>query len=120
MHLWSYLHFITWIPTLIFMIFIGIILRKVLLNKPNNIKMIPFRIFAILLIILEIIKQIISIRNGYNLFYLPFHLCSVFLVCIPLMAFYNGKHSNLINSITATLCMLLLTVMLIMPAQIYK
>lgn len=116
---WTKLHLITLIPTLIIMVIIGIILRKVLRDKSLKIRMIPFKIFAILLIIGEIIKQYLSIKGGYNLFNLPLHVCSMFLLFIPLMAFYKGKYSNTINSITVTLCTLLTICMLIMPNQIY-
>ena len=116
---WTYLHFITLVPTIILMIIASFLLRKFLINKALKIRMIPFQIFAILLIAGEIIKQYLSIKYGYNLFHLPFHVCSMFVFFIPLMAFYKGKYSNTINSITTTLCVLLFLCMIVMPKQIY-
>ena len=117
---WTYLHVITLIPSLIIMLIISLILRNKLIEQSIEKRFVPFKIISLSLVIGEIAKQLISIYKGYNLFHLPFHVCSLFVFVIPLMAFYKGKYSKIINSITTTLCMILLICMIIMPQQIYR
>lgn len=117
---WSHLHIITLIPSLIIMFIISIILRKHLIDKSIEKRMIPLKIISLILVIGEIAKQIFSLKNGYNLFCLPFHVCSLFVFCLPLMAFYKGKYSPFIKSLTTTLCTLLFLCIIIMPDQIYS
>lgn len=119
MKLWTYKHFISYIPALLLMAVIAIILRKFLLDKPIEIRFIPFRISAIFLLGIEIVKQIISICKGYDLYNLPLHFCSLFIFLIPLFAFYRGKLSRYIQSFTTFICSTLFLFMLISPAYVY-
>jgi len=117
---WTFLHLITYIPTLVVLITVAYLLRKSLINKPEKTRMIPFKIISLILVISEILKQILSFINGYSLYHLPIHVCSLFIFVIPLMAFYQGKYVNIVRSITITLCMALTFMMFIMPNVIYS
>ena len=69
---------------------------------------------------MEIIKQIVSIKKGYDLYHLPLHFCSLFIFLLPLHAFYNGKHRGKVNLLMLTCSASLLFVMLICPNVIYS
>lgn len=116
---WTKLHVLTLIPTLIIETIIAFSMYKWLNKKSEKIKMIPFKTIAILLTIMEIIKQIVSIKNGYSLYHLPFHFCSLFIFLLPLHAFYKGKYKEKIDLCMLTCGASLLLVMLILPSIIY-
>ena len=81
--------------------------------------MIPFQIISVILLILEVIKQVYSIIKGYDLYYIPLHFCSLFLFVLPAMAFYKGKHKDMVDSIACTCMMCLMLFMTIYPNLIY-
>jgi hypothetical protein len=120
MQFWTLEHFVTIVPAVIIMILITIVLSKVLGNKPHHIRMIPFQILAVILLLSEIIKQVLSIINGYDLYHIPLHVCSLFIFFIPLTAFYNKKGSEVINLFTCTICVSIALFMLIYPNIIYS
>lgn len=119
MELWTYQHAVTLIPATILMILLAFILRKWLIGKPMKVRMIPFQIIAVIIMIIEIGKQTISLIRGYDLYHLPFHFCSLFIFMLPIMAFYKGRHQNAVRGITAALCASVFTLMLIYPNLIY-
>ena len=120
MGFWTYKHFITLVPAVICMIVITFVLNRLLRDKPLKIRMIPFKIIAFILLVSEIIKQVISIKNGYDFYHIPLHVCSLFIILIPLMAFYNKKGSDTINAIACTVCVSLLLFLTIYPNLIYS
>ena len=120
MELWTPEHAKSLIPALIIMIIASLILRRFLLNKDWNIRMIPFRIIAAALIILEIGKQAYSFARGYDLYHIPLHYCSLFLFSVPAMAFYTGKHKQAVQAVTCAFCASLLLFMLVYPNLIYS
>ena len=105
MQLWTKEHAITVLPSLAVGILLTILLRALIGKKPLRIRMIPVQIVAVLLVLLEIGKQAISFKNGYDLYHIPLHFCSIFLFALPAMAFYRGKHENKVRTVTATVCM---------------
>lgn len=117
---WSKLHVLTLIPTLVIEIIMAFFIGKCLSNKSNKAKMLPFKFIAVLLTFMEIIKQIVSIKKGYDLYHLPLHFCSLFIFLLPLHAFYNGKHRGKVNLLMLTCSASLLFVMLICPNVIYS
>ena len=86
----------------------------------DSVRMIPLQIIAVLMILLEIGKQLTSFSQGYDLYHIPLHFCSLVLFMVPIMAFYNGKHTQIIRTITAALCSSVTLLVLIYPVLIYS
>ena len=120
MELWSAEHIRTLLPSLGVMFLIAGVLRLTLGKKSLKIRMIPFQILAVVIVLLEIGKQALSLQRGYDLYHLPFHFCSLFLFTLPAMAFYRGKHQKTVGAITSGVCASLFLLMLIYPALIYS
>lgn len=119
MQLWTKQHFWQLIPTVIIMIIIAIILNKLIGKKSLKVRMIPFQILAVMLFISEIGKQVLSFKEGYNLYHIPLHVCSLFIPLLPLMAFYNGKYKDIVRTLTCTVTTSLMMFMAIYPNLIY-
>lgn len=120
MGLWTYEHGVTLIPALIAMCGIGALLRWQLRKKDLNIRMIPFQILAVVLFLIEVGKQVLSLKEGYDLYHLPFHFCSLFIFMLPAMAFYRGRYAGRVKAVTSALCGAVLLLMLIYPNLIYS
>lgn len=120
MQLWTKEHALTLLPALAVMIILSVVLRILLRNKSEKIRMIPIQTVALLLVVIEIGKQAISLYRGYDLYHLPFHFCSLFIFMLPLMAFYRGRRAKEIRGITAALCAAVLLLILIYPNLIYS
>ena len=120
MELWTGPHAATLLPALAVMIAIASVLRLLMKRKSWEARMIPIKVIAILLILLEIGKQGISLSRGYDLYHLPFHFCSLFLFMVPVMAFYRGKQQRQVCAITSAICASLFLLMLIYPNLIYS
>jgi len=120
MELWSKAHTQTLLPALAVMVILSILFRLILGKKSLKIRMIPIQIIAVLLVLLEIGKQVNSFKNGYDLYHIPLHYCSLFLFTLPVMAFYKGNHRQTVYGVTAGVCGALFLLMLIYPALIYS
>ncbi len=120
MELWTIQHAKTLIPAFVLMVILAAVLRKLLKNKSETVRMIPVQVVAVLLFLLEVGKQAVSLSRGYDLYHLPFHFCSLFIFMLPLAAFYRGKHKNTVRGITAALSMSVLVLILIYPCLIYS
>ncbi len=120
MELWSQNHVKTLLPSFIVMIILGVILRIFLGKKPEKIRMIPFQICTIFILVLEVIKQVKSFIDGYDLYHIPLHFCSLFLYLLPLMSFFSGKHKDRVRAVTTTVCGALFMLMMIYPSVIYS
>lgn len=119
MGLWTKWHAMTLIPAFAVMIVIGLVLRKFLKDKDEKYRMIPIQVIAVTLLVLEVGKQIYSIVNGYDLYHIPLHFCSLFLYFLPLFAFYKGKYKNAVRSFTTICSSMLLVFLIIYPTMIY-
>lgn len=121
MGLWTWTHFYQIIPTfIIFAIISGV--SAIFMNKcKKSIRYIPLQVIAVVLLILEVMKQIKSVdANGvYNLYSLPFHYCSLFLFLLPIHSFYHGKYSRFTDAAAFGCLASLMLDMLLMPAVIY-
>ena len=119
--MWTKLHLITIFPTFLVLGILTFLLWKWLKDKDEKFKLIPIKIIAIILVVIEIIKQIDAALdvNGYRLRALPLFYCSLFLYLYPIMAFYNGKHKNAVRNLTLCSGTALIALMLIMPRYIY-
>jgi len=71
------------------------------------------------IVLLEIGKQWYSLANGYDLYHLPFHFCSLFIFMLPIMSFYNGKHRRTVTAITSAISAAMFLLMVIYPNLIY-
>lgn len=116
---WTKEHAITLIPASIVMILLTFVLRIFLKNKPLKIRMIPFQVITVILLVIEVGKQVYSISHGYDLYHIPLHFCSLFLYTLPFMAFYNGKYKQEVNTIACNAMTALFMFLLIYPNLIY-
>ncbi len=122
MELWTKEHALQLIPCLLAMLVICAVLRLTLGKKSLRIRMIPMQVIAVLIVLLELGKQFLSIKEQYvagDWYSLPFHFCSLFIFALPAMAFYRGKHCSRVSGTTAALCASLFLLMLIYPNLIY-
>ena len=119
MGLWTREHLITILPTFAIMIVIAFLMRRLLIKKRYEIRMIPIKIIAVILILMEIGKQWCSIMRGYDLYHIPLHFCSIFLYILPLFAFYRGKWRQSVGATACTTMMALFIGMLVLPNAIY-
>lgn len=122
MQLWTPAHLKTLLPALAVMVVLTVILRLFLKNKPLRVRMIPLQIIAIVLLLLEIGKQIASFLRpqGYDLYHIPLHFCSIMLVALPALAFYRGKHARLVSGVACGLTAAVFLLTVIYPALIYS
>ena len=120
MELWSATHAKTLIPSMVVMLIVSILLRFLLIKKDLKIRMIPFQILAVIILLIEAGKQITSLINGYDLYHLPFHVCSIFIYMLPISAFYKGKYREKVFSITSALCCAVFLFLAIYPCLIYS
>lgn len=120
MNLWTFEHTITLIPTILIMILITFVLNFFIGKKPLKVRLLPFQVLAVILVISEIIKQVLSIIQGYNLYYIPLHVCSLFIFLIPLFGFYKGKGEDIIKTLCCTVCVALFLFMIVSPNIIYS
>lgn len=120
MELWTPEHTRTLLPALLLMILAAVVLRLTIGKKSLAVRMIPIQIIAVLLLVLEIGKQAYSLSKGYDLYHLPFHFCSLFLSSLPIMAFYRGKHQNVVFGVVSALCSAMFILMIAYPNLIYS
>jgi hypothetical protein len=120
MALWTKTHALSLLPAVAVMLLLTGLLRYYLGRKPLHIRIIPLQVVAVILFLLEIGKQVLSFRNGYDLYHIPLHFCSLFIFMLPLAAFYRGKGQETIRGITAALCASVAGLTLIYPDLIYS
>ncbi|GHV12022.1 hypothetical protein FACS1894219_04160 [Clostridia bacterium] len=72
-------------------VLLAYLIKLALKDKSDKAKNIPFIAIAVVLLVMEAVKQIQSLATGYNLYYLPFQICSLFLLSYPMMALAKGK-----------------------------
>lgn len=120
MEFWTPEHIKTLIPSLVIMLIVSIVLKLTIGKKELSVRMIPFQLLAVIILLIEFGKQTVSLSRGYDLYHLPFHFCSLFIFMLPLMAFYKGKYRNTICSITTALCASVFILMMIYPSLIYS
>ena len=120
MNLWTVGHAKTLLPALVVMVLLSLLLRRILLHRPIRQRMIPLQMIAVFLVLLEIGKQTVSASRGYDLYHIPLHVCSLALFTLPVMAFYRGKHANVVHGITSGICFAIFLLLLIYPNLIYS
>ena len=120
MVLWTPTHVQTLLPAIIAMLVIAVVLRLTIGKKDRKIRMIPFQIFACVLVLLEIGKQGLSLYRGYDLYNLPFHFCSILIFMPAIMSFYRGKHEKTISCITTAVLAAVFILTAVYPDLIYS
>lgn len=119
MELWTAAHAKTILPALVVMFLVSLLLRKLLKEKSLKVRIIPVQIIAVILLLLEVGKQAVSFSQGYDLYHIPLHICSLFIFVIPAMAFYRGKHWGSVSAVASALCTAVFALMMIYPNLIY-
>ena len=119
MTLWTYEHAITLLPAMAVMALLSLLLRHFLKDQPRKVRMIPVIIITAVLLLLEVGKQVLSFVQGYDLYHIPLHFCSLFLFVMPCMCFYSGKHSHKVDTVAASLCGSVFLMMAVYPVLIY-
>ena len=119
MGLWTLNHFYAIVPAFIIFAGIAILLGFLLKNKSEETKLLPLRIIASSIVLLEFAKQLISLSRGYDLYHLPYHYCSLFIFLLPLHAFATPKDKKYINGITFATTSSLFLFFLIVPTILY-
>ena len=120
MELWTETHMKSIVPALAVMFLLSLLLRKLLIGKDMKIRMIPIQVITAMLLLLEVGKQTVSFLQGYDLYHIPLHVCSLFLFIMPAMAFYRGKHSHSVRAIAAAFCTAVFALMMIYPNLLYS
>ena len=77
--------------TLLAIVGATIFLWFLLYQKEDKLKKIPLIIITLTMLILEVIKQIKAIVEGYDFWTIPLHFCSLFLYFFPIAVFAKGK-----------------------------
>ena len=100
---------------------IAIVLRLTLGKADRRFRIIPMQVIAVLLVVLEIGKQVVSFQHpsGYDLYSIPLHFCSIYLFSLPVMCFYKGKNREIVTAVVSAMCMGLLLFMVIYPNIIF-
>ena len=116
---WSQFRLITLAPVFFLIILSSYFITQLLKNKSEKAKMLPIQIVTVVLLVLEFFKQLLSIINGYDLYHIPLHFCSLFLYFLPIAAFYKGKYKEHFRTIAATVSACLFLFMAVYPLLIY-
>ena len=91
------------------------ILAFVLRHRSERIRAIPTAIVAVSLIFIEIVKQRWNVLGEFDLFFLPFHYCSLFLVVIPLAELCGPRMSKIFRPIATCMAFMVSVGMYICP-----
>ena len=121
MGLWTMTHLYQLVITVLVFIGVSILAAKTLGKCKTQVKYIPLQVIAVILLVLEVMKQINATKGGsYDLYALPFHYCSLFLYLLPIHAFYHGKYSHITDTAAFACLASLFFDMFIMPDNIYS
>ena len=123
MGFWTNWHAITILPTMVVSLVIAWLIGRAMRGVDEKKRYIPLQVIAVVLLALEVVKQIVSFTSAEvieKLYALPFHFCSLFLYLFPLHAFYHGKHKRFVEAATLGVSASLFLFMLIMPTVVYS
>lgn len=121
MGLWTKEHFYLIIPSFIVFIIFAVFLGKLLKDKSEKTKYLPLQIITLVLLALEFMKQGYNIKDdGYDLYALPFHYCSLFLYLLPFHSFYKGKYKKITDTVSLVCLASLFLFMLVMPDVVFS
>lgn len=84
---------------LLIIIFISYIIRKTLKNKSERVRNYPLKIVAMVILILEIVKQVENVVTGFDPWAIPLHFCSLFVFFCPLAQFGTKKSKSFMKPV---------------------
>lgn len=100
---WSETNLRTLVPATIGMAVFAALLRRWIGGKDERIRNLPFQILAVVLLGLEIVKQITDLTPGpYGFWSLPLHFSSIYLYLLPFAHFGKGKAARAFRSAAGT------------------
>lgn len=123
MGFWTNWHAVTILPTMAVSLVVAWLIGRAMRNVEKKKKYIPLQAIAVVLLVLEVVKQIVTfttLGTEEKLYSLPFHFCSLFLYLFPIHAFYHGKHRRFVEAATLSVSASLFLFMLIMPTVVYS
>lgn len=97
-----------------FVAILALLLRK----KSERVRAIPCAIVAIALLFIEIIKQRWNLNGEFDLFFLPFHYCSLFLIVFPLAELCGMRLSRIFRPIATCMAFMVSVAMYVYPQGI--
>jgi len=99
---WSETNLKTLIPATIVMAAFALLLRKLIGAKSDRVRNVPFRILAVALVVLELVKQWRDASEGaYSLWSIPLHFSSIYLFLFPVTHFSRGAFALAMRPATA-------------------
>lgn len=118
---WTLTHLYQIVPTFVISAALSIFVAKAMRNAKDKLKYIPLQVIAVLLLILEVIKQIYNIKEyeAQNFYAIPLHYCSLFIYVLPFHAFYRGKHRQITDAVAFSCLASLMIFMILMPTVVY-
>ena len=84
---------------LLIIIFISYIIRKTLKNKSERVRNYPLKIVAMVILILEIVKQVENVVTDFDPWAIPLHFCSLFVFFCPLAQFGTKKSKSFMKPV---------------------
>ena len=118
MGLWTIEFFWGVIPWFLFFGAFAYMLRSLLKGKEKA-KIWILRGIAITILVLEVLKQVKALKNGYDFYTLPFHSCSLFLLVLPLHSFATGKLKKFVDGVSFATLSSLFLVYMVVPTVLY-
>lgn len=108
---------VTVLPITLTFILIITFLSYIYFNKSKH-KETPLKTITLIIVILEIMKQVINISTEFSAYALPFHYCSLFVFFFPLAQFSSEKIKRIFNPV-AFACSLTVSIgMYLTPSSI--
>lgn len=100
---------------LVAIIFIAVFLWCLLKGKNEKIRKIPLQIIAVIVIMLEISKQVYYLTTTYITYALPIHFCTLVLILMPLSQFLPKKVAEYFKSPTLVFSLIISVLIYIHP-----
>jgi len=104
--------------TLLVIVILSLTMFVLLRKKSEKIRQMPLIIITIIILILEVVKQVVSYKNGYSLWSIPLHFCSLFLYFYPLAVFAKGKVKEFGKTMSLVCSLLMFALFYINPGTI--
>ena len=117
---WTTLHAYTLIPQFAVYAALAFILSRALRNKGLETRLLPLKICTVILLLLEVAKQVTGIVTGYSTYWIPLHFCSLFLFIHPIASFYKGRHRDKFLLLAGVVSTCLFLFMAIYPNVVYS